>query len=403
MARTKNKLTAVAVKKAPPGILQDGGGLMLHKAEASGRWVYRYSIAGRRRDMGLGTLADVSLSDARKARDRWASVLASGKDPISERERERQEVAAELGKDDPLFEDWAMVVFEARKSQLRGEGKRGMWLSPLQNHIFPKIGKRRISTLHQADIADALRPIWRKKFDTAEKALQRTHIIFRHAKLAGLDVDPFVVEAAKHILGEVRQPKRHLPSTPWQKIPELYTALAGDSAGRLCLRWLILTAVRGESGRGARFSEIDGDVWTVPGERMKGAEGRLEDFRVPLSAAALELLEEIKARKTGDLMFCSYRTNFISEVSLLKVLNGMGEVGRPHGFRSSFRSWVQDNEAASYEVAETALAHKVGNKIERTYARSDLLEPRRVLMNAWGQFVTGAAAQNVLPLRRGGH
>lgn len=399
MGRAKNKLTAVAIRKATPGILQDGGGLILHKGEASGRWVYRYSIAGRRRDMGLGRLEDVSLADARRARDKWAAVLAEGRDPISEREKQRAEIAADLDKDDPTFEEWTLRVFEGRKAKLRGDGERGRWLSPLKYHLFPKIGKRRMSSLHQADIADALRPIWRKKHATAEKALQRTHIVFRQAKLTGLDVDPFVVEAARHMLGEVRRRVTHIESTPWQKIPELYARLAGRGSSRLCIRWLILTAVRGEPARGARFSEIDGDVWTVPAERMKGLEGQVEDFRVPLSHAAMELLEEIRGRATGDLLFPSYRKGFISENALLKTLNGMDEPGRPHGFRTSFRSWVQDNEATSFEVAETALAHKIGSKVERTYARSDLLEPRRVLMNAWGDFVTGAASGSVVSFR----
>ena len=401
MARAKNKLTALMVKKAGPGILQDGGGLMLTKTATGGRWTFRYSIAGRRRDMGLGTLDDVSLAEARKARDRHAAVLAGGRDPISEREREREVVLAELDKQDPTFEQWTHVLFEAKRASLRGDGIRGRWMSPMVNHMFPKIGKRRLTTIHQRDIADALRPIWGKKQDTAEKALQRTHMVFKHAKLSGIDVDPFVAEAARHMLGEVRQKVRHLPSTPWQQVPDLYQRLAGVAAGRQCLRWIILTAVRGESARGARFSEIDGDTWTIPPERMKGLEGRQEEFRVPLSSAALELLEEIRSVRSGDLMFTAYRDTFISETALLKILNRFGEPGRPHGFRSSFRSWVQDTEAASYEVAETALSHRVGNRIERTYARSDLLEPRRRLMEAWGRHVLGVVDEKVVPMVRG--
>lgn len=396
MVRARNKLSAIAVKRAGPGKHEDGGGLRLEKSHTAGKWIWRYSLAGRRREMGLGSIDDVSLAEARKARDKWAAVLAEGRDPISVRQEEVSSQVAVLNKDDPTFEQYTMTVFEARKAHLRGDGERGRWLSPLKHHLFPKIGKRRLSSLHQRDIADALRPIWRKKPATAEKAIRRCHIVFRHAKLTGLYADPFVVEAARHMLGEVRQETSHIASTPWQRIPDLYTALEGVVASRQCLRWLILTAVRGEPGRGARFSEIDGNVWTVPANRMKGLEGKVEDFRVPLSRAALALLDDIRAQASSEYLFHSNRTGFISENALLKILNTMGEKGRPHGFRSSFRSWVQDNEAATFEVAEMALAHKVGTRVERTYARSDLLEPRRRLMNAWGDFVTGVTSEKVL-------
>ncbi len=395
MARAKNKLTAVAVKKAANGKLDDGGGLRLYKTDRSSRWVFRYTFAGRRREMGLGSADDLTLAAARKERDRWAAVLAEGKDPISEREKQIQEAAELLSKTDPTFEEVAEMVFEAKKAALRGEGERGRWFSPLKTHVIPKIGKRRISSLHQSDIAEALRPIWRSKHATAIKAYNRTRIVFRQAKLMGMDADPFTVEAAKHMLGEVRNDVSHIVSTPWQRIPDLYEALGGKGASRLCLRWMILTATRSESARGARFDEIQGDVWTVPAARMKGQEGKVEDFRVPLSPAALDLLEEIQANRSTEFLFPSYRTGYISSTALAKILNDMGEPGRPHGFRTSFRTWVQDTDAASYDVAETALAHRVGSKVERSYARSDMLDQRRALMDRWGRFVTKTEAEVV--------
>ncbi|MBY6055409.1 tyrosine-type recombinase/integrase [Leisingera daeponensis] len=395
MARAKNKLTAVAVKKAANGKLDDGGGLRLYKTDGSGRWVYRYTFAGRRREMGLGSADDLTLAAARKERDRWASVLAEGKDPISERERQMQEAADLMSRSDPTFEEVALMVFEAKKAGLRGEGERGRWFSPLKTHVIPKIGKRRISSLHQSDLADALRPIWKKKHATAIKAYNRTRIVFRQAKLMGLEADPFTVEAAKFMLGEVSNNITHITSTPWKQIPDLYEGLRGRGASRMCLRWMILTATRSESARGARFDEIDGDIWTIPADRMKGAEGKVEDFRVPLPQVAMDLLEEIKGTQCGEFLFPSYRTGYISSTALAKVLNEMGEPGRPHGFRTSFRTWVQDTDAASFDVAETALAHRVGSKVERSYARSDMLEQRRALMDRWGRFVTRSEADVV--------
>lgn len=398
MARAKNKLTAMQIKKAGPGVYQDGGGLSLKKTAESGKWIYRYSIAGRRRDMGLGTLSEVSLSEARQQRDKWQAVLQSGKDPISERDRLLAEELADMDRQDPTLQEVAHTVFEARKAGLRGDGERGRWFSPIQLYVLPDLGPRRISEIHQKDIQKTLSKIWRTKPPTAEKAIQRLGIIFKQARLMGLDVDPFTVEAAKHMLGEVRHKAKPIAATPWQEMPDLYPKLAGLGSSRLALRFLILTAVRGMGVRGARFDEIDGDLWTVPAERIKGREGRVDDFRVPLSAEAMKVVGEAREARRSDFLFPSYRDGSITDVAIAKVLNELGEPGRPHGFRTSFRTWVQDTEAASYDVAETALGHILGNKVERSYARSDLLDQRRILMQKWADFVTGTEAK-VIPIR----
>lgn len=394
--RTKYRLTVLQIRKAAVGQkLDDGAGLRLYKLSDGARWVYRYTIAGVRREMGLGGLEHVSLTEARNERDRWAMVLREGKDPISERERIRSAAAAALSDQDPTLEEITKIVFEARKEGLRADGERGRWMSPFEQHIFPKLGKRRISKLNQNDIADVLRPIWKTKHPTAKKAIQRLHIVFRQAKLMGRDVDPFTIEAAQHILGVVRHKTTSIVSTPWPEIPALYAKLDRSGASYDCLRWIILTAVRSESARGARFDEIEGDVWTIPADRIKAKEGKAEEFRVPLSTATLDLLEKIRERHGSEYLFPSYRKGHITDVAVSKVLNGLKEPGRIHGFRTSFRTWVQDNEAASYDVAETSLAHTVGNKVERVYARSDLLDPRRVLMERWAAFVTGQPAKVV--------
>ena len=384
------KLTAVAVKNAGDGKLHDGGGLMLVKKGDGGKWVYRYSRLGKRRAMGLGSWPTLSLSDARKARDEWALVLARGDDPIAERERRRADEIAERDKDDPTFADMVDVVFEARKDSLRGGGARGRWRSPLDHHVIPVIGKRRMSELHRTEIHQALAPIWRTKHPTAIKAFTRTRIVFLEAQAMGFGCDPIVVDAAKRMLGEVRHEVEHIPATPWQDIPDLWSKLDPDTASGLCLRWIILTLVRGDAARAARVSEIEGDVWTVPAHRIKGREGQVKDFRVPLSAAALDIVEE--ARAAGhDLLFPGNRGTPITAVAIEKYLNRIGELGRPHGFRTSFRTWAQDHDV-SYDVAETILGHTIGGRVERTYARSDLLDWRRVVMESWAGYVTGGQA-----------
>ncbi len=396
MTRATNRLTAVQIKAAPPGKLQDGGGLILDKTATGGKWIYRYRFAGQRREMGLGSFPGVSLADARKARDRWAATLADGKDPITERKRMLADEKAALDRKDPTLTEITATVFDAIKGKLRGEGTRGRWRSPLDTHVLPKIGKRRLSDIHQTDIHDALKPIWTAKNATAEKAIQRLGIIFRNARLMGYDCDPFTVDAARYMLGEVIRQPVGIAHTHWRDVPALFQRLDAGSASHLCLRMIMLTAARSDSVRGMRFSEIEGDVWTVPADRMKGRAGKVQPFRVPLSPAAMAVVQECIRIAQDDYLFPSYRLgSCISQTAILKALNVAGEAGRPHGFRSSFREWVQDTNACSYDVAETVLAHRVGNVVERTYARSDLLDQRRIVMCKWADHVTGEAAKVV--------
>ncbi|MFG6599198.1 MULTISPECIES: tyrosine-type recombinase/integrase [unclassified Sulfitobacter] len=393
----KNKLTALQVKSAGTGKLFDGGGLTLVKTDTGGNWVYRYSHLGRRREMGLGAYPGISLAQARKERDQWAGVLASGRDPISEREAARAEEIAERDKQDPTFQEITLTVFEAKKDGLRGGGVRGRWLSPLERHVFPKLGKKRLSQIHQTDIRDTLAPIWKTKHPTAEKAIQRIGVVFKSARLMGYDCDPFTVDAARHMLGEARHKPQHIAATPWQEIPGLYQRLEGLALSRLCLRWMILTLVRSHGCRLARFDEIEGNVWTVPAERMKGNEGAVDDFRVPLCAEAMRIAE-ICAETSDGFLFPSERSyGGISDVAIHKTLNRLGEQGRAHGFRTSFRTWAQDTNQP-WDVSETILGHVIGNKVERTYARSDLLDRRRVVMDRWAAHVTQASA-DVVKLR----
>ncbi|WP_240611655.1 tyrosine-type recombinase/integrase [Roseovarius nitratireducens] len=388
-------LTAVAIRKAGPGRLGDGKGLELHKGDTTGKWVWRYSFAGKRRQMGLGTWPDVSLADARAQRDRWASVLTQDRDPITERRAAIESARAEIERDDPTLETLTRDVFEARKAILRAEGKAGRWLSPLENHIFPKIGRKPISTVRQHDIKAALERLWRTKHPTATKAIRRLRIIFQQGKLMGYDCDPFTVDAAKHMLGAVIHTPEPIPATPWQDIPDLFARLEGRGTTAACLRFMILTLVRASGCRGARFDEIEGDLWTVPAARMKGQVGKVRDFRVPLSDAAMEIVEARRALG-GEYLFAISNGNPVSDAGLSKFMRDMGEPGRPHGFRTSFRTWVQDTDATGWEVSETVLAHTIGGRVERSYARSDMLERRRPVMQAWADYVTGAEADSTV-------
>lgn len=164
MARTLNRLTAVEAKGNPPGKYSDGGGLWLHKREDGGaQWVLRVTVHGRRREMGLGSLSQVSLKEARQAAEKWRAIVRSNLDPIKEREREKREAARNLH----LLKEIALDAFESRKAELKGDGVAGRWYSPLEIHVLPKLGKVPVADIDQQDIRDTLGPIWHSKAETA--------------------------------------------------------------------------------------------------------------------------------------------------------------------------------------------------------------------------------------------
>lgn len=382
------KLFNATILKAPDGKLQDGRGLSIVKKGKTGKWVYRYSHLGKRREMGLGVWPSVTLAEARKQRDTWSTVLASDQDPIKVKAENKLNQKAEAQHGDPTFSELTDLVFEARKAALRGDGERGRWRSPIDLYIIPAFGKKRGSQVTQHDVVSALRSIWKVKPPTAKKAIQRTKIILRTAKRMGYPTNYEIVDSAHEILGAVHHEVQHMPSIQWQDIPAMYESLP-QTVGGDCNRWIILTAVRMESARGARVSEIDFETatWTVPADRIKGQKGKVFDFRVPLSKQLMNMALHNKAMGI-DLMFPGLGgAKPISNAAVEKTLRVMDAGGTPHGFRASFRTWVQETEACGYEVAEMVLGHKVGGIVERSYARSDLLEQRRPIMQDWADYV----------------
>lgn len=392
----KHQLTATSLKNAGDGRHYDGSGLIIIKTGQTGKWVWRYAHLGKRRDMGLGPWPQLSLAAARAARDRWQAVLAEGRDPMTVRNQQREEEKAERERHDATLTEVIAAVFEARKDTLRGQGERGRWMSPLKMHVIPKLGDRPVSQLTRHDYANTLRPIWRSMHPTATKAVSRILICLREGKFMGYDCDPFEIQAAERILGDVNHVPRPTPSTPWQDLPAIYAAL-DESPQADCLRWLILTLVRSHGCLEARKDEIDGDIWTVPKDRVKGHEGSVQDFRVPLSAEAQRVADRAR-RRVGPYMFPTATGRPVRDDTIEALLTKLGTDGRPHGLRSSFRMWVQDTDACGWEVSETVLNHKIGNMVERAYARSDMIDRRRAVMEAWAAHVTGASS-NVVRLR----
>ncbi|MCR5939813.1 site-specific integrase [Ochrobactrum sp. MH181795] len=381
-----NRLSALAVSKMGPGKYCDGAGLyLLKKSERSGKWVYIFTLHGRKREMGLGAYPVVSLKSAREDAEKWRGVVRQNIDPINERERQKREAARNLH----LLEDIAKSAFESRKAELKGDGENGRWFSPLELHVLPKLGKVPVSEIHQNDIRDTLAPIWHSKASTAEKALGRLAICMRHAAALGLDVDLQATEKARALLGKQRHTVKHIPAMPWQEVPAFYASLTDGSVTHLAMRLLILTGVRSRPLRFIHDDQIDGDIWTIPGEAMKGEEGKTSDFRIPLSTEAMKVVEEARRHARSGFLFPSIRKGVISDMTMAAFMERADMDYRPHGFRSSLRDWIAETTTTPHDIAETVLAHTVGGKVERSYRRTDFLEQRRVLMESWGQHVTG--------------
>lgn len=390
--RAKNRLTAGFLKSPPVGKHCDGAGLWLVKREDGGaQWVLRVTVHGRRREMGLGGFPALGLADARKVAQRWRVVAAAGRDPVKEREAEERAAQRE----DISLAVLTADAFEARKAELKGDGTAGRWLSPLNIHVLPKLGKVPVTDLDQRDIRDTLAPIWHTKADTARKALNRLSIVMKHAAALGLDVDLQATEKAKALLGKSRHVAKNIPAMAWADVPGFYASLEEPTLTHLALRLLILTGVRSTPLRNIRLDQIEGDVWTIPAEAMKGRKGATEAFRVPLSTEAQRIIDLARPHARNGFLFPNTRGGVISDMTLSRHMERRGLEARPHGFRTSLRTWLAEATDAPHEVAEAMLAHVVDGGTVRAYRRTDFLEQRRKLAARWADHCTGGAGQVV--------
>lgn len=381
----RNALSPAFVKKAPPGKHCDGGGLWLHIRNTGGQWVLRYSVLGQRREMGLGGVRDVSLKEAREYAEQYRRMARDGIDPIRER---RQRRAAMLRPENNL-KDIAHEAYEARKSQLKGDGKAGRWFSPLERHVLPKLGRMSVEEITARDVKDALAPIWHTKAETARKAANRLQIVIKHAAAMELNVDVGVVEKAKQLLGRPRHTPKNTPSMSWQDAPAFYQSLEEPMITHLALRLLMLTGSRSMPIRFAHVDQLQDDVWVVPAANMKATVGKARDFHIPMSTEALSVWQTATQFAREGYLFPGTRRGVISDATMSRFMERHGLEARPHGFRSTLRTWLTDQTDASYEVGETILAHQVGTKVHRAYQHSDLLEQRRPYMERWAEYLTG--------------
>ncbi|WP_419552861.1 tyrosine-type recombinase/integrase [Candidatus Poriferisodalis sp.] len=380
--RRSKRLTAKTVQHAPPGKHADGDGLTLVvKPSGTRSWVVRLTLDGKQRDIGIGGYPRVSLADARLRAAEMRADAIEGNDPTG----------SERTGDAPTFAAAAKVVHEMNLPRWRNKHAANEWLASLERYAFDRIGNVPLQHIQRSDIIAVLSPIWTAKPETARRVRQRIRKVMQYGMAHGwVETNP-AGEAIDGALPSMPKVKNHQRALPYCEVPaalDKITQTQASEASRLCLRFLVLTAVRSGEARGARWTEIDVDsaTWTIPAERMK-ANG---EHRVPLNRQALDVLGKAKSLDEGSgLIFPSPLRQGVplSWQALLKLLSAHGMDTTVHGFRSAFKTWCIEQTATPWAVGEAALAHVVGNSVEAAYVRSDLFDQRRQLMQDWADYV----------------
>lgn len=388
-SRGLNRLTALEVKAAKQiGWYGDGGGLYLEVDEHGRRWVLRLTIAGRRRDFGLGPLHKVTLPQARERAAEFRTMAYQGVDPVATKRARRQAPPI------PTFEHAANEVHRTRAKGWSNGKHVDQWINTLRDHAFPLIGSKPVNIIGTPEVLKVLTPIWLAKPETARRVRQRLKTVLEWARAAGHRTGENPVDLIGDALPKASSNKiEHHAALPFAEVPKFMMALRNgeaESVTKLAFELLILTASRTIEVRRARWEEIDwqNKIWTRPAESMKAR----REHAVPLSPRAMAILEEAKKLAGGATDGLIFREGDrpLSENRFLNARDalGYGERCTPHGFRSSFRDWAAETTQFSSEVVEMALAHTIKSKAEAAYRRGDLLAKRRVLMEVWADYVS---------------
>ena len=390
MARTAKKLSAREAATKKPGRYGDGDGLYLVVGANGGRkWVFRFSWRGKVTETGLGSADVVTLAEARGKAEEARKALAAGTNPIESRRKAASVLAAK-----PTFGDAADDLIEAKASEWRNAKHRAQWAMTLSRYCAP-LRPRPVEEIDTEAVLAVLKPIWRRAPETASRLRGRIEMVLDGARARG-HIPRNEANPARwrgHL--DKLLPKRpilsrgHHAAMPYSEVPGFMRELRErDGFAAMALELCILTAARSGEIYGARWDEIDleNKVWTVPATRMKAS----RQHRIPLSEAAMAVLERVGAAKVCDLVFPGRGGRPLSNMAMEMLLRRMDVNFTVHGFRSSFRDWAGNETDFSREVAEAALAHVVGDKAEQAYRRGDALDKRRQLMQSWANYCAGA-------------
>ncbi|RCS24515.1 site-specific integrase [Phyllobacterium salinisoli] len=383
----RNLLTVKEIDNSDKAKLRDGDGLWLHRSKTGTRsWVFIYVKNGRRREMGLGSYGSgtgqVSLATARRKADAIREIVGNGGDPFKELPERKVVVKPKT------FGEFADQFIEdmVNAGKWRSDKTEASWRNAMSNHA-KSIRKIPIADIGTDEVLRVVKPIWAEKNETASKFRERIKVILDAAKTEGLRAGDNPAAWGDHLARVLPTPdvlrKRNHASMPWQDVPAFMIELTKvRGMGSAALQFAILTAARSGEVRGAVWSEFDLDAatWSLPPDRMKM--GRAH--RVPLTDDALAVIKRMEKQRLSSLVFPGMKKDTpLSDMSLAKALKSAGGGDfTVHGFRSSFRVWAQENGHPD-AVAEACLAHQTGNAVERAYARSDLFDRRRTLLQDW--------------------
>lgn len=370
------------------------------KPNGSKYWVYRYTLRGNRRDLGLGSYPQISLAEARDRAAEWNSMLSRKLDPL---QNKKESAVAEPVI--PTFKVFASDFIDMNQAQWRNPKHTDQWRNTLRDYAYPIIGDLPLNVISTEHILRILSVIWTTKAETASRLRGRLERVLAAATTRGLrsGVNPAMWRG--HLENILPKPQRirrivHHPAIPYRRVCEVVTALREKNCvSALALEFLILTAARTGEVRLAKISEIVDGMWIVPGSRMKA--GR--EHRVPLTPRCLEIIQIAKS-VYGDSEYLFHRNgNALSNVAMAKILRTIVPGFTVHGFRSTFRDWAAEETDHSGEVVEMALAHRISNQVEAAYRRGDLMDKRRNLMLDWVRYCNIAQQSRVIDLneRRG--
>jgi integrase len=415
------KLTNRKVETAKPGKYGDGDGLQLVVTGSGARkWGLRFMLAGRAREMGLGSFPEVSLAEARDAAFEARRLVAAGKDPIEARETARKN-EAHARKTLPTFADVAALVIADAQAKSTNAKVRYQWTRHLGPAYSSPLLERPVNEITTLDVAAVLRPVWESKPEVARKlhpairrVFDRARVILKaeHGVLMLENPANWVDLKAQGFTKPKELSRGRHPSLPYTRMAEFMAALrARDAIAARALEFLILTNVRTDSALKAEWSEFDmtAALWIIPLSKLKDGNHRTDPFRVPLAPRAMEILREMKAAASSTYVFPGQSVSKpFSNMAMLTVIRRMNSVAPddgkwldpdqgkpivPHGFRATFRVWAEEIGRFPHSVIEQGMGHAVGNAIERAYRRTDVLEHRRELMVAWAAFCEPGGAR----------
>lgn len=351
-------------------------------------WIFRFSHAGKQHNISLGVFPTLGIAEARIKAQQERDRLEMGINPIKERKLTKAMSRPTKTTSEIPFKDFALKFIETKRAEWRNQKHGDQWVYTLEEFAFPVIGNKALDEIETQDILDILEPIWITKTETASRLRSRLELILAAATTRNLrsGMNPALwrghLQTILSAPNKLRTVKHH-EALPYKELPNFIMQLQETATVSACaLEFLILNASRtGEVIFGLR-DEVVGDVWTIPANRMKAK----KEHRVPLCGRSLELLAIAKDMDPSSKYLFSRNGKHLTNMAMPMLLRKYGTTATVHGFRSTFRDWVSEETEFSPEVAEMALAHTIGNKVEAAYRRKDLLERRRVLMNAWEKF-----------------